>query len=96
MSDSLNYKALANKLMFDLSDDEVKFVEAEFEMLLKQIDLLDHIDTEGVEEMVYPLFPVTTFLREDEVSDVLSQDAVLQNAKKVKEGHVHVPKVVRS
>lgn len=92
----MDYKKLANQLMFDLTEEEIAHVEAEFQVLLKQIDLLDHIDTSDVEEMVYPFDEDTAFMREDEVSDVLLQKDVLRNAKKVKEGHVLVPKVVQS
>ena len=92
----MDYKKLANKLMFDLNEEEIAHVEAEFQILLKQIDLLDHIDTAGVEEMVYPFDDETVFMREDEVCDVLPQADVLSNARKVKEGHVLVPKVVQS
>ena len=95
MSDSLDYKKLANQLMFDLSDEEVVGIEEEFQILLKQLELLDEIDTDGVEAMIYPLEPITTFMREDIVGDVLTQEEALSNAKKVKERHVHVPKVVR-
>lgn len=96
MSDSLNYKALANKLMFDLSDEEVKAAESEFQTFLQQLSLLDQIDTTDVEPMVYPLSPVTTYMRDDEPADVLTQKEVLDNVRRVKVGHVHVPKVVRS
>lgn len=70
-------------------------MQNEFKVLLQQIELLDGIDTEGVEEMIYPFEAETTFLREDSVDNVISQDAALANVKSVKAGHVHVPKVVK-
>lgn len=96
MSKDLNYKELANKMMFDLSDEEVLHTQEEFATLLQQLQLLENIDTDGVEAMVYPFSEETSFMREDVIADVLSQEDVLCNAKRVKEGHVHVPKVVRS
>ena len=45
--------------------------------------------------MIYPFEAETTFLREDTVDNVISQDAALANVKSVKAGHVHVPKVVK-
>ena len=35
----LDYRKLANQLMFDLSDEEVAELDAEFDTLLKQIEL---------------------------------------------------------
>ena len=69
--------------------------EGGFKGLLQQIELLDGIDTEGVEEMIYPFEAETTFLREDSVDNVISQEAALLNVKSAKAGHVHVPKVVK-
>ena len=85
------FKKLAHDIMFDVSDDEV----VEFKELLSQIDVLNEIDTEGVEEMIYPFEAETKFLREDVVANVISQEDALSNAKSVKAGHVHVPKVVK-
>ena len=89
------FKKLAHDIMFDLKDDEVSELQEEFKVLLQQIELLDGIDTEGVEEMIYPFEAETTFLRGDSVDNVISQDAALANVKSVKAGHVHVPKVVK-
>lgn len=89
------FKKLAHDIMFDLKDDEVSELQDEFKVLLQQIELLDGIDTEGVEEMIYPFEAETAFLREDTVDNVISQDAALANVKSVKAGHVHVPKVVK-
>lgn len=93
--DQASIKKLANQLMFDLSDQEISELQEEFVTLQKQIQLLEAIDTDGVEEMVYPFEAETTFLREDEVMDVLSREDALCNAKSVMAGHVHVPKVVK-
>lgn len=89
------FKKLAHDIMFDLADEEVKELQVEFQALLQQIEVLDGIDTEGVEEMIYPFEAETTFLREDRVDHVISQEAALSNVKSAKAGHVHVPKVVK-
>lgn len=88
-------KVLANNLMFDLNDEEVEDISKEFDKLDKMLAFFDEIDTNNVEEMVYPFEDETSFLREDEVSNVLSQDDALKNAAKVISGHVVVPKVVK-
>ena len=88
-------KVLANNLMFDLNDEEVEDISKEFDKLDKMLAFFDEIDTNNVKEMVYPFEDETSFLREDEVSNVLSQDDALKNAAKVISGHVVVPKVVK-
>ena len=87
--------AVSFDIMFDLNDEEVSELQEEFKVLLQQIELLNGIDTEGVEEMIYPFEAETTFLREDSVDNVIPQEAALLNVKSAKAGHVHVPKVVK-
>ena len=47
-------RKLANQLMFDMTDEELENVQAEFVVLEKQLELLEAINTDGVEEMIYP------------------------------------------
>lgn len=92
---NIDFKALAHQLMFDLSDDEVSDIEREFNTLLKQMELMDAIDTDGVEPQVYCFDDETTFIRDDEVTNVFTQQQALENAPKVRDGHFVVPKVVK-
>lgn len=89
------FKKLAHQLMFDLSDEEADSLVSEFGTLEGQMHLLDAVNTDGVEEMVYPFEQETSFLREDEVDDVISQDEAMANVKKKLEGHFVLPKVVK-
>jgi len=57
--------------------------------------LLDTIDTSQTEEMIYPLDVETSFLREDVVTHVISQEEAVANVKKKVEGHFVLPKVVK-
>ena len=82
------FQKLAGGIMLDVN-------EQEFAILTSQIQLFDKVDTEGVEPMIYPFEEETHFLREDVVNHVLSQQDALKNAKSVRAGHVHVPKVVK-
>ena len=88
-------KKLANQVMFDLSDTEMEELQIEFGTYLKQIDLIDKINTEDVLEMVYPFEQATTYIRNDEDTHMMSQDEALFNSPKSIEGHVVVPKVVK-
>lgn len=93
--DATYFKSLAHQLMFDLSDAEAEDIVQEFNTLNSQLELLDAIDTEGVEPMVYPFEDETSFLREDEVSHVISQEEALANVDKKIEGHFVLPRVVK-
>lgn len=93
--DAAYFKKLANDIMFDISDQEAEELKEEFKVLLDQINVLQEIDTEGVEEMIYPFETETSFLREDIVDHVITQEEALANVKSAKAGHVHVPKVVK-
>lgn len=93
--DKAYFKALANQLMFDLNDQEISELQEDFKVLLEQIKILDKVDTKQVVEMIYPFEEETTYLREDVVEHVISQEEALRNAKSVMAGHVHVPKVVK-
>lgn len=88
-------RKLANDVMFDLNDQEISELQEEFEIYMKQMDLLNRIDTENVEEMVYPFDAPTTFIRDDEHERVLSVQDALANAPKVAANHIVVPKVVK-
>ena len=93
--DKAYFQRLAAGIMLDVNDDEVEDLKGEFDVLTQQIQLFDKVDTEGVEPMVYPFEEETSFLCEDEVTHVLTQEEALRNAGSVRAGHVHVPKVVK-
>ena len=95
IKDRTYFKKLAHQLMFDLSDEEADSIVEEFTSLEKQMGLLETIDTENVEEMIYPFEEETTFLRDDVVTNVISQDDAVANVTKKIEGHFILPKVVK-
>ena len=86
---------LAEQLMFRLSDEEADSIVREFSTLESQMALLDDVDTEGVEEMIYPFEEDTVFMREDIPNHVISQEEALENVEKKIEGHFVLPKVVK-
>ena len=89
------FKKLANQLMFDMSDEEADSLAQEFGGLEDQMKYMDDVDTEGVEEMVYPFEDETYFMREDVPDHVISQEDALANVTKKIEGHFVLPKVVK-
>ena len=88
-------KQLANQVMFELSDSECEELQEDFETYLSQLDLLNKIDTEGVEEMVYPFETPTVYIRDDENTYTISQEDAMKNVPNSSENYVVVPKVVK-
>ena len=93
--DKAKVQELANDLMFSVNDDEIKDIIKEFESLDKMISFFDSINTDKVEEMIYPLDTETVYLRDDKEGHKLTQEDALANVKKTKQGHILVPKVVK-
>lgn len=88
-------KEYANKLMFDMEDSEYETLQKEFEVILKQMDLISKIDNiEDVEPMTFPFVTYKAKWRKDEVKDTLTKEDVLKNAKDIENCQVKVPKVV--
>ncbi len=86
---------LANKLMFDMKDSEYETLLEEFDIILKQMDLIGKIEgIENNEPMVYPFELENTSLREDEVKEELDIDDILQNSGSILYNQVKLPKVV--
>lgn len=89
------FQKLANQLMFNLSDEEADELVSEFGTLEQQFALMEEINTDGVEEMIYPFEEPTTYIRQDEADHVISQDDAMRNVTKKLEGHFVLPKVVK-
>lgn len=88
-------KSYANKLMFDMKDEEYKTLQEEFEVILKQMELIENIpNISEIEPMTFPFKNADATLREDEVTDYLTVGEVLENAKHQLDDQVKVPKVV--
>lgn len=88
---------LARKLMFEMEEDEYKTLLSEFDVILKQMDLIDKIsDIDTVSPMTYPfdLELDDTYLREDNPSNEICFDDMKVNVKDYDSGMVKVPKVV--
>lgn len=85
----------ALNLMFEMSDEQYDTLQNEFDIILKQMDLIDKIENiKSVEPMIFPFLSYTADLREDEVIENLSVSEALQNTKHDLKDQVKVPKVV--
>lgn len=88
-------KMLANKLMFTMPEAEYDTLLAEFDTMIKQMDLISNIEgIEKIEPMCYP-FPLEgVCLREDIVEDELAIEEILANSGNTLYNQVKLPKVV--
>lgn len=86
-------KSIADKLLFDLSEEEYLSLVKDFDVLNKQIELFSNIEgIDGVEPQLYP-YPISLdSLREDAVNDVINQEEALKNAPEVLDGMIKLPR----
>ena len=93
--DKKTLEMLAQKLMFTMDDNEYATLSDEFEIILKQMDLIGKIDgIKDVEPLIYP-FPLDNVkMREDVVMDELPIEDILLNSGDTLYNQVKVPKVV--
>lgn len=89
-------KKYAKLLMFDMKDEEYTTLQEEFEVILKQMDVISKIpNIEEVEPMTFPFrLDEVRKLREDAIGDYLTVGEVLGNTKHQVDDQVKVPKVV--
>ncbi len=88
-------KDYADKLLIGLTEEETKMVLDEFDVIDKNIDLINKIDNiENVEPMTHCLDRCIDFLREDEVVESPNIDDILSNCDDSLTDQVKVPKVV--
>lgn len=85
----------AEKLLIGLTDEENKMVLEEFEIIDKNIDLINKIpNIETVEPMTHCLDDFECEFREDVVEESIAVEDLLQNADEATEREIEVPQVV--
>lgn len=85
----------AEKLLIGLTEEENKMVLDEFEIIDKNIDLINQIpNISEVEPMTHCLDNFEYVLREDEVEESVPIEELLQNCDDTMDREVQVPKVV--
>ena len=90
-------ESLAKKLMFEMNDDEYETLEKEFDVILKQMDLIGNI--KGIDKALPMTFPFDLelnddYLREDVYSNEINFNDMKINVKDYEDKRVKVPKVV--
>lgn len=85
----------ADKLLIGLTEDEIQMVLDEFEVIDKNIDLINAIpNIESVSPMTHCLDDFSYELRNDEVEESVDIEELLQNCDSTLDREVKVPKVV--
>ena len=84
--------AKLSKLKFDDSAEEK--MKADLEKMIAFVDKLNEIDTEGINPLIYMSEEVNV-LREDKVSEKISQEDALKNAPEKDSDYFKVPTVLK-
>ena len=85
----------ADKLLIGLTEEENKMVLDEFEIIDKNIDIINEIpNIENVEPMSWCLDDFSFELREDKVEESVPIEDLLQNCDVYNDREVEVPRVV--
>ncbi len=88
-------KDAANRLLFDMSDEEYDTLLDEFGIINEQFSLIGKIEgVDDVEPMTFPFEVTIDILREDEPGTPLKKEDVLRNAGSVQDGQIKLPKVI--
>lgn len=89
--ETIEYVGILAKL--DLTPEEKEDAKKDMGRMLDYFDMLNELDTAGVEPMSHA-FPVINVFREDVVTNGDERDRILKNAPESKDGAFKVPKTV--
>ena len=88
-------KKYSDKLEFSLKEEEYKTLQSEFDLVLKQFELIDKIEgLKNYEPMSFPFPLEEAYFRSDEVTMSLDKKEALLNCKDKENDSVKLPKVV--
>lgn len=79
----------------ECTEEEKKALHQQLAKILKYIELLQEVDTEGVKPCNCVLETLTNAMREDEIGDGLPRDLFLANAPAHVGGMIRVPPVIK-
>ena len=89
--ETIEYVGILAKL--ELSEKEKEEAKADMEKMLDYIDVLNELDTDGIEPMSH-VFPVNNVFREDVVTNDDGSSDTLANAPLMKDQSSKVPKTI--
>lgn len=86
-------KHIANLSRLTVPENEMEKFTEQFNQILNYADILQKIDTKGIEPTPYVL-PISNVLREDVIREGVSHEEALKNAPEVHAGGFKVPRVI--
>lgn len=86
-------KHIANLSRLTVSEQEIEKFTEQFNQILDYADILQKVDTTGIEPTPYVL-PLSNVLREDAAVEGVSHEEALKNAPEVHNGGFKVPRVL--
>ncbi|MBU1055435.1 MAG: Asp-tRNA(Asn)/Glu-tRNA(Gln) amidotransferase subunit GatC [Proteobacteria bacterium] len=84
---------VANLARLDMDEESIQKFVAQIDDILKYIETLNNINTEGVPPTSHAI-NLTNAFRDDEIKQNIERDALLENAPEKENGNFLVPKVV--
>ncbi|MDD3395874.1 MAG: Asp-tRNA(Asn)/Glu-tRNA(Gln) amidotransferase subunit GatC [Acidaminococcaceae bacterium] len=84
---------IANLSRLSIADSEMDKFTEQFNQILNYADILQELDTKGIEPSPYVL-PISNVLREDVAVVGVSHEEALKNAPEVHNGGFKVPRVI--
>jgi aspartyl-tRNA(Asn)/glutamyl-tRNA(Gln) amidotransferase subunit C len=91
--DTATVRKIASLARIAVSDSETEAMVAELNNILKWVEQLGEVDTDGVDPLA-AVIPNHLRLRDDVVDDGGIRDKVLANAPQAEHGFFAVPKVI--
>ena len=75
----------------DLKDSEKELIKNDLNDLLKYMEILENVDTEGIEEMVSPIKVNSSILRQDQVKKFENIEDIIQHFPESKDNLLRIP-----
>ncbi len=91
--DEAEVRRIARLARLTLADDEVLRFARQLSEILRYVEQLREVPTDGVEPLAHPL-PITNVARPDEPAASIGDQAALQNAPQSHRGFFRVPAVL--
>ena len=93
MSAEINILRLSKMAKLKLPEAESEEIEKYMEFLVKDLERLSEVDTDGVKPFIHAA-ELTNVLREDKVVKTIDRETLLANAPEHAGGYFKVPKTV--
>lgn len=84
-------KRLEKLSNIDLKESEKELIKNDLNDLLKYMEILENVDTEGIEEMVSPIKINNSILRQDQVKTFENIEDIIKNFPEKKDNLLRIP-----